>query len=112
MKKGPFSMKTPYSQPQGATKDMCAARACTLARTQRENDHIEDRVLDASRWSPFSGNFIGAISADYQVVADVWKKGVWEFQAKSGSSGSRRLFLHFLGKIAVHKMSGKRPRSP
>ena len=25
-------------------------------------------------------------------VADVWKKDVWEFQAKSGSSGSCRLF--------------------
>ena len=45
-------------------------------------------------------------------VADVWKKDVWEFQAKSGSSGSRRLFLHFLGKIAVRKMSGRTPGNP
>ena len=45
-------------------------------------------------------------------VADVWKKDVWEFQAKSGSSGSCRLFLHFLGKIAVRKMSGSTPGSP
>ena len=45
-------------------------------------------------------------------VADVWKKDVWEFQAKSGSSGSRRLFLHFLGKIAVRKMSGRTPGTP
>ena len=44
----------------------------------------------------------------YRVVADVWKKGAWEFQAKSGSSGSCRLFLHFLGKIAVQEMSGRK----
>ena len=31
-----------------------------------------------------------------RAVADVWEKDVWEFQAKSGSSGSCRLFLHFL----------------
>ena len=35
----------------------------------------------------------------------------WEFQAKSGSSGSCRLFLRFLGKIAVQEMSGKTPGS-
>ena len=43
------------------------------------------------------------------MVADVWDKDVWEFQAKSGSSGSCGLFLHFLGKIAVQEMSGKTP---
>ena len=48
----------------------------------------------------------------FRVVADVWEKDVWEFQAKSGSSGSCRLFLHFLRKIAVQKMSGKTPGSP
>ena len=48
----------------------------------------------------------------YRKVADVWKKDVWEFQAKSGSSGSCRLFLHFLGRIAVRKMSGRTPGSP
>ena len=48
----------------------------------------------------------------YRKVADVWKKDVWEFQAKSGSSGSCRLFLHFLRKIAVRKMSGRTPGSP
>ena len=47
-----------------------------------------------------------------RVVADVWKKDVWEFRAKSGSSGSCRLFLHFLRKIAVQEMSGKTPGSP
>ena len=46
------------------------------------------------------------------MVADVWEKDVWEFQGRSGSSGSCRLFLHFLGKIAVQKMSGKTPGSP
>ena len=45
-------------------------------------------------------------------VADVCKKDVWEFQAKSGSSGSCLLFLHFLGKIAVRKLSGRTPGSP
>ena len=43
------------------------------------------------------------VAADFRKVADVWKKDVWEFQAKSGSLGSCRLFLHFLGKIAVRK---------
>ena len=50
-----------------------------------------------------------------RVVADVWDKDVWEFQAKSGSSGACRFFLYFLGKIAVQEMSGKRlefPRHP
>ena len=47
-----------------------------------------------------------------RVVADVWEKDVWEFQAKSGSSGSCLLFLHFLGKIAIRKMFGKAPGSP
>ena len=46
------------------------------------------------------------------MAADVWEKDVWEFQAKSGSSGSCRLFLHFLGKIAVREMSGKPPGTP
>ena len=46
------------------------------------------------------------------LVADVWKEAVWEFRAKSGSSGSCRLFLHFLRKIAVQGMSGKTPGSP
>ena len=46
------------------------------------------------------------------MVADVWKKDVWEFQAKSGSSGSCCLLLHFLGKTAVQEMSGKAPGSP
>ena len=49
---------------------------------------------------------------DCRKVADVWEKDVWEFQAKSGCSGSCRLFLHFLGKIAVQKLSGRRPGSP
>ena len=46
------------------------------------------------------------------MAADVWEKDVWEFQAKSGSSGSCRLLLHFLGKIAVQEMSGRTPGSP
>ena len=47
-----------------------------------------------------------------RVVADVWEKDVWDFQAKSGSSVSCTLFLHFLGKIAVQKMSSKASGSP
>ena len=47
-----------------------------------------------------------------RVVADVWEKDVWEFQAKSGSSGSCRLFLHFRGKITVQEKSGKTLGSP
>ena len=49
---------------------------------------------------------------EIRVVMDVWKKDVWDFQAKSGSSGSCRLFLHFLAKIAVQEMSGKTSGSP
>ena len=48
-------------------------------------------------------------SRQHQKDADVWEKHVWEFQAKSGSSGSCCLFLYFLGKIAVQEMSGKTP---
>ena len=47
-----------------------------------------------------------------RVAADVWEKDVWEFQAKSGSSGSCRLLLHFPGKIGVEEMSGRTPGSP
>ena len=39
------------------------------------------------------------------MVADVWEKDVWDFHAKSGSSGSCPPFLHFLGK------SGKASKS-
>ena len=42
------------------------------------------------------------------MAANDWKKDIWDFQAKSGSSGSCRFFLHFLAKIAVQKMSGER----
>ena len=52
------------------------------------------------------------LAKNYQMVADVWEQDVWEFRAKSGSSGSCRLFLRFLGKIAVQEMSGKTPGSP
>ena len=45
-------------------------------------------------------------------IADVWEKDVSEFQAKSGSSGSCRLFLRFLGKIANRKTSGRTPGTP
>ena len=47
------------------------------------------------------------------MVADVWEKVVWDFQAESGSSGSCPLFLHFLGKSAVFKKyQGRAPGSP
>ena len=35
-----------------------------------------------------------------RVVADVWEKDVRDFQTKSGSSGTCRLFFRFLGKIS------------
>ena len=47
-----------------------------------------------------------------RVVADVWEKDVWDLQAKSGSPGACPLILHFIGKIALQKMSGKMPGSP
>ena len=56
---------------------------------------------------------LGAKSSTiFRVVADVWEKDVWVIQAKSGSSASCRLFLRFLGKIAVQKMLGKRLEVP
>ena len=58
-----------------------------------------------------SFTFFFFCGSSFRVVADVWEKDVWEFQAKSGSSGSCGLFLHFLGKIAVQEMSGKTPGS-
>ena len=54
----------------------------------------------------------GTFACNFRVAVDVWEKDVWEFQAKSGSSGSCRLFLHFLGKIAVQEMSRGTPGSP
>ena len=60
----------------------------------------------------FPGNFEEGERSINQVVADVWETDVWEFQAMSGSSGSCRLFLHFLGKRAVQKISGKTLASP
>ena len=60
----------------------------------------------------FSALFLQGFSPPPQKAADVWEKDVWEFQAKSGSSGSCCLFLYFLRKIAVQEMSGKTPGSP
>ena len=49
-----------------------------------------------------------ATQSSIRVAADVW-----EFQAKSGSSGYCHLFLRFLGKIAVQeKYLGKRLEVP
>ena len=47
-----------------------------------------------------------------QKAADVWEKDVWEFQPKSGSSGSCRLFLYFLGKIAEVNKRGRPSKWP
>ena len=58
------------------------------------------------------GSIAFLFRVSFWVFADVWEKDVGEFQAKSGSSGSGRLFLLFLGKIAVPEMSGKAPGSP
>ena len=68
----------------------------------------KEKFLTEARWMMY--DFF--LTDQDRVVADVWKKDVWEFQAKSGSSGSCRLFRHFLGKIAVQEMSGKTPGSP
>ena len=44
---------------------------------------------------------------------DVWGKDVWDFQARSGSSGSCPLLLHhLLGKVAVLKKSGNHQEVP
>ena len=56
---------------------------------------------------------VGGSGVFIREVADVWEKDVWEFQAKSGSSGSCGLFLHFLGKSAVQEgCLGKRLEVP
>ena len=39
-------------------------------------------------------------------------KDVWDFQAKSASSGSCPRFLHFIGKIALQRRLGKRLEVP
>ena len=38
-------------------------------------------------------NILCCNSQLFRVVAEVWEKDVWDFQTKSGSSGSSRLFL-------------------
>ena len=53
-----------------------------------------------------------AILIVFRFFFSVWEKDVWDFQGKSGSSGSCRLFLCFLGNIVVPKISGKAPGSP
>ena len=78
-------------------------------RPQTEMKAVVSLRLSASSWWTFCRI---PLEAFIRKVADVWEKDVWEFQAKSGSSGSCRLFLHFLGKIAVRKMSGRTPGSP
>ena len=72
--------------------------------TIRENQAIRTNLRIDSRES-------GHLRVN-QKAADVWEKDVWEFQAKSGSSGSCCLFLYFRGKIAVQDISGKAPGSP
>ena len=73
--------------------------ACALPRLSRSGSCVQTP-------SPFW------CVTSFRVVADVCEKDVWEFHAKSGSSGSCCLFLYFLGKIAVQEMSGRRPGSP
>ena len=46
------------------------------------------------------------------MVADVWEKDVWDFQAKSGSSGSCRLCLYFLEKSHFKTCLGERLEVP
>ena len=79
---------------------MIANRATQIAATAKKR-----RVCDDPFLPPLGRDMT-------RVVADVWEKDVWDFQDKSGSSGSCRLFLRFLGKIAVPKMSGKAAGSP
>ena len=53
-----------------------------------------------------------------QLIADLWEKGVWNFEAKSGTSASCPLFLRFvrqstvrnrrLKKLPVPVLKGKR----
>ena len=47
-----------------------------------------------------------------RAIADVWEKDVWDFQAKSGSSGFLPSFPSFPREVAVQKVSGKTPGSP
>ena len=66
--------------------------------------------IQVPRWGPIPAR-PGPI-LNLRVVADVWKKDVREFQAKSGSSGSCHLFLNFLGKSQFEKCLGKRLEVP
>ena len=62
---------------------------CDFGVLKRGQSKIYSKICEAS--SPLTG--LGG------PFSGVWKKDVWEFQAKSVSSGSWRLFLHILEKF-------------
>ena len=101
---GPLSWVPPHHRSQV----ILSPHAHLLALAYRFRMQLFCSLFDASclRLSVFAYNCF------CQKAADVWEKDVWEFQAKSGSSGSCCLFLYFLGKIAVQEMSGRTPGSP
>ena len=55
---------------------------------------------------------IGIFPPFYWVVADVWEKDVWEYQAKSGSSGSCHFSFISWGKSQFNKCLAKRLEVP
>ena len=61
---------------------------------------------------PSTVRSVACQAASHKKVADVWEKDVWEFQAKSGSSGSCRLFFHFLGKSQFENCLGEHLEVP
>ena len=99
----------------------CPLEGCPSGASKFRNRSLVARVAQNAQWAlrdilVSRGKncrktiFVGG--SFFRVAADVWEKDVGEFQAKSGSSGSCRLFLHFFGKITVQETSGRMPGSP
>ena len=85
----------------GSLRPRCTQ--CSTHKATRNVKKIRNITTNISTMAPLQKDLVMAITwqpcaapANHQVVAEVWEKDVWDFQAKSGSSGSCRLFLHFL----------------
>ena len=74
---------------------------CLLLRRPRKTNHVSLLILFVAC---HRGSFGGC--SPFRVVADVWEKDVWDFQAKSGSSGSFRFCPSFPGENRTSKTSG------
>ena len=95
----PCSLSFPFWQCKGKVESHSSAGpVLTLGKSHA--------LQSSPRWTQLRMLYLSIWAHHSRVVTDVWKKDVWEFQAKSGSSGSCCLSLHFLGRTAVQEMSG------